>query len=80
MCGPAELTLVYGNPFDVPEDSAQLPHAESGTQIHPFENTRKEVKEWMDPLTGKEELAARPTSPGAFPRANVVGWWERGSA
>ena len=48
VCGPAELTLVYGSPFDVLEDSAQLTHAESGTQIHPFEKTRKEVKEWME--------------------------------
>jgi 1-acyl-sn-glycerol-3-phosphate acyltransferase len=60
VCGPAELTLVYGNPFDVLEDSAQLPHAESGTQIHPFEKTRKEVKEWMEKHM---KALARPIAP-----------------
>lgn len=48
VCGPAELTLVYGNPFEVQEDPKLLPYVESGTKTHPFAKNRKEVKDWME--------------------------------
>jgi hypothetical protein len=58
VCGPTDLTLVYGNPFVVIDDSSasstskknslEDASASSSSKKNPYENSRRHAKEWME--------------------------------
>jgi hypothetical protein len=54
VCGPADLTMVYGEPFFVKEDPPRpspISPPSSGTdanKVTAFEKSRMHVKSWME--------------------------------
>lgn len=45
VCGPTDLTLVYGNPLKVEEDKVQEDKLDSDKR---YQLSRNRVKEWME--------------------------------